>query len=155
MPQRRAYLVAAGLMPGLLGGCYSYRPLPSTPGPQTRVAVVLSDVGRVETARSIGPGTERVEGNVVSADDSAYLLAVSSVKPLRGEWVRWNGEQVEVRRNFVAAMFERRLNKGRTALLVGASAWTLLAVMVHFDILGFGALDIPLVPGGGGDPGDQ
>ena len=26
---------------------------------------------------------------------------------------------------------------------------------VHFDILGFGALDIPLIPGGGGDPGDQ
>ena len=155
MTLRRAHLVAAGLVPGLLGGCYSYRSLPSAPAPQTRVAVVLSDVGRVETARSIGPSTERVEGNVVSADDSAYLLAVSSVKPMRGAWVRWNGEQVAVRRDYVAAMFERRLNKGRTALVVGAGVWTLLAAMVHFDIFGFGALDIPLVPGGGGDPGNQ
>jgi hypothetical protein len=155
MTPRWAHLVAAGLLPGLVGGCYSYRPLPATPPPQTRVAVVLSDYGRVETAREIGPGTERVEGNVVSSDDSAYLLAVSSVKPLRGSWVRWSGEQVNVRRSYVAAMLERRLNKGRTALVIGAGAWTLLTAMVHFNILGFGAIDIPIVPGGGGDPGHQ
>jgi hypothetical protein len=79
MAPRWARLVAAGLVPGLLGGCYSYRPLPAPPPPETRVSVVLSDLGRLETARAIGPGTERVEGRMVATDDSAYLLAVSSV----------------------------------------------------------------------------
>jgi len=136
-------------------GCYSYRPLTRTPEPQTHVSVLLSDVGRVETARTVGPSTERVEGNVMAADDTAYLLAVSSVKPLRGTWVRWNGEQVSMRREYIAGLYERRLNKGRTALAIGVSTWALLAAMVHFDILGFGSLDIPLIPGGSGDPGDQ
>lgn len=138
-----------------VAGCYSYRPLTRTPEPQTRVSVLLSDVGRVETARTVGPSTERVEGTVMAADDTAYLLAVASVKPLRGTWVRWNGEQVSMRRDYIAGLYERRLNKGRTALAIGVSTWAVLAAMVHFDILGFGSLEIPLIPGGSGDPGDQ
>jgi len=148
-------LARAGMIAGVAGGCYNYRPLAQTPPPAARVSMALTDQGRVATARSIGPGTERVEGNVLAADDTAYLLAVASVKPLHGSWTRWNGEQVSMRRDYVTGLYERRLNKGRTALVVGVGAWTLLAVMVHFDILGFGSLDIPIVPGGGGDPGDQ
>ena len=150
-----ARLGQAGLMPGLLGACYTYQPVPSTPPPQTRVAVVLSDYGRLEASRQIGPRTDRVEGNMLSATDTAYLLAVSSVKPIRGPWVRWSGEQVSVRRDYVANMYERRLSKGRTALAIAGGAFTVLTLMVNLDIFGFGGLDIPIIPGGGGDPGDQ
>ena len=151
----RGRWLLAGLIGVVVGACYSNRVMPTTPEPNTKVSVVLSDQGRVETARSIGPSTERVEGRLLVADDTAYLMAVSSVKPLRGPWVRWSGEQVSVRRDYVAGFYERRLNKGRTALAVGLGTWVLLAAMVRFDILGFGALDIPLIPGGPGDPGDQ
>lgn len=148
-------LVAAGLWPGLLGGCYTYQLVPTTPAPQTRVAVVLSDYGRLEASRQIGPRMDRVEGNMLAATDTSYLLAVSSVKPIRGSWVRWSGEQVSVRRDYVATMYERRLSKGRTALAIAGGAFAVLTLMVNLDILGFGGLDIPIIPGGGGDPGDQ
>ena len=147
--------VGAGLLPGLLGACYVYRPVPATPEPQARVAVVLSDYGRAETSRQIGAGTMRVEGALVGATDSAYLLAVSSVKPMNRPWVRWNGEQVTMRREYVALMYQRRPSRGRTALLIGGTAFTVLTLMVNLNIFGFGNLDIPLIPGAGGDPGDQ
>jgi hypothetical protein len=115
---------------------------------------VLTDYGRLETSRQIGPGTQRIDGSLLSADDTAYLLAIASVKPIGREWVRWSGEQVSVRRDYVAGFYERRLHKTRTALAVLGSAYAALAIMVRFDILGFGRFDIPIIPGGGG-PDDQ
>jgi hypothetical protein len=150
-----ARIWAAGLLPGLLGACYTYRTLPSTPPPQTRVSLMLNDVGRAETARQIGAGTDMIEGSMLAASDTAYLLAVASVKPLRGALVRWSGEQVSVRRDYVARMYERRIAKGRTALFVGSIAFLALTAMVNFDILGFGGLDIPIIPGADGDPGEN
>ena len=51
-----ARLAAAGLLPGLLGACYTYPLVPSTQiQPATRVSVVLSDYGRLEASRQIGP----------------------------------------------------------------------------------------------------
>jgi hypothetical protein len=117
--------------------------------------MLLSDVGRVETARMVGPSTERVDGNVLAVTDTGYLVSVASVKPLRGAWVRWNGEAVTLRREHVAVLYERRLAKGRTALVAGGVAFLVLTAMVNLDILGFGALDIPIIPGADGDPGDQ
>jgi len=150
-----ARLVAAGLLPGLLGACYTYRLVPATDiQPATRVSVVLNDYGRLEASRQIGPQAARVEGAVLSTNDSAYLLSVSGVKPISGSWVRWSGEPVTMRRDYVAFTYERRPSRGRTLLLIGGATFALLTVMVNFDILGFGGLDIPLIPGGG-DPGDQ
>jgi hypothetical protein len=143
------------LLPALLSGCYVYGPAPATLEPQVRVSVVLTDLGRVETSRQVGPRVMRVEGSLVDATDTAYLLAVSAVKPISGPWVRWGGEQVSVRREYVATMNQRRLSRGRTALFIGGAAFTVLTLMVNLDILGFGGLDIPLIPGGGGDPADQ
>jgi hypothetical protein len=146
----------AGLLPGLLGACYSYRLVPSTEiQPATRVAIVLSDYGRLEASKQIGPQAARVEGAVLSTDDSAYLLSVSGVKPISGQWVRWSGEPVMMRRNYVAFTYERRPSRGKTILLITGATFTALTLMVNFNILGFGGLDIPLIPGANGDPGDQ
>jgi hypothetical protein len=152
-----ARTVGAGLLPGLLlGACYSYRLVPSTEiQPATRVSVVLSDYGRLEASKQIGPQAMRVEGAVLSTNDSAYLLSVSGVKPITGAWVRWSGEPVTVRRDYVAFTYERRPSRGRTILLLTGATFTLLTIMVNFNILGFGGLDIPLIPGANGDPGDQ
>ncbi len=148
-------VLGAGLLPGLLAACYTYRPLPAAPEPQTRVAFVLTDYGRVGAAPQIGAQAMRVEGDVLATSDSGYLLAVSGVKPIRGSWVRWTGEQVNVRPDYVAQMYVRRFSRGRTALMLGGAAFTALTLMVNLNIFGFGGLDIPLIPGAGGDPGDQ
>lgn len=140
-----------GLLPGLLAGCYTYHVLPENPAPQTPVSVQFNDVGRVGTAKTIGAGTRSLDGRIVTTDDTSYRLTVSSVKPLSGPRVRWTGEEVTVRRDYVATVQERRLSKGRTTLFGIAVAFAAVTTMVYFDILGFGSLNIPFIPGADGD----
>ena len=149
-----ARLLGAGLLPGLLGACYVYQPAPAALQPQQRVSVVLSDYGRLEASRQIGPQTLKVEGSIISSDDTAYLLSVSGVKPITGSWVRWSGEQVSMRRDYVALLYERRFSKGRTALFSTAMA-ALFVVAVKTRLFGIGADAAPIIPYDGGGPGDQ
>ena len=128
--------------------------LRTQPQPQTRVAAVLTDVGRVEAGTQIGSQSDRVEGRLLDASDTAYVLAVSAVKPIHGTWVRWTGEQVSLRRNYVATLSERRLSKGKTALFAGGTALGIFVAMVKLNIFGFGAIHIPII-GGGPNTGDQ
>jgi hypothetical protein len=147
--------VGAGLLlPGLTAACYTYSPVLATPEPTTQISVILSDYGRLEASRQVGPQADRVEGSVVSASDSGYLLAVSGVKPITGAWVRWTGETVSLRRDYVASVYQRRLSKSRTAVFAAGVAAALTAAIVGFDILGFGQDPVDIVPGAGGDPGD-
>ncbi len=148
------FVARLGLAPVLLGACYTYHPI-QTPSPEQKVSMVLTDSGRVESARQIGPETQRIEGNFLSADDTAYLLAVASVKPIGRDWVRWSGEEVSVRREYVAQLYERRVHKTRTALLIAGVSYAVFTAMVRFDILGFGRFDSISILPGGGDPGDQ
>ncbi len=153
MAGRRA-LLGIGAMMVALSGCYTYSPLTTQPQPQARVAAVLTDVGRVEAGTQIGSQSDRVEGRLLDASDTAYVLAVSAVKPIHGTWVRWTGEQVSLRRNYVATLSERRLSKGKTVLFAGGTALGIFVAMVKLNIFGFGAIDIPII-GGGPNTGDQ
>jgi hypothetical protein len=146
-------VLKAGLLSGLLGGCYSYHPALAAPEPTSKVSVVLTDVGRQEAARQVGPRTDRLEGAVVSSNDTEYVFAVSSVKPIGAEWVRWTGETVSVRRDHIALLYQRRLSKSRTALLVLGATAAVVTTMLKFNLLGLG--NDPGDPGNPGDPGDQ
>src|SRR5690349_17185748 len=103
--------VVVGLAALLFGvsGCYTYRPLTAPPVPAMRVAALLTDNGRVGAASQIGPRNDRLEGRFLEGSDTAYLLSVTAVKPIHGPWVRWTGEQVSLRRDYVATLYERRL----------------------------------------------
>jgi hypothetical protein len=149
-PRRTPHLLGAGLLAGLLTACYSYAPVAIMPDPETRVAVLLSDQGRVGASSQIGSQAARVEGSVVSSSDTGYLLAVSSVKPIRGAWVKWTGETVSLRRDYVTTLYERRLSKGRTAAFVGGVAGVLAVAVFGFDILGIGNDRLDTI--GTGDP---
>jgi len=148
-------LVAAGLLPGLSGSCYTYTTLAALPEPASHVAVVLNDYGRLEASRQIGPQADRVEGSVVSTSDSGYLLAVSGVRMIQGNWVKWTGETVSVRQTYVSSAYRRDLSKPRTAVLAIGVTAALTAVIVGFDLFGIGQDPIETVPGGGGDPGES
>lgn len=150
-----AGLGGVGLLAGLVGACYAYHPAAAAPEPASRVSVVLSDYGRAEAARLIGPRADRVEGALVAVTDTGYLLAVSGVKPINAEWVRWTGETVSVRRDHVARLYERRLSKVRTAFFIGGAMAALVTAVLRFDLFGIGNDPIDTVPGSGGDPGDQ
>ena len=145
----RARWFAFVLFPGLCG-CYTYRLMTSAPEPSSRVSLLLTDVGRVAEANTIGPEALRVEGSVVAATDTAYTLAVSGVQPIRGVFVPWSGETVSVRRAYVAQTYERRLSGARTAVLAGGATGAVLALALTTNLFGFGGSEVPIVPPGGG-----
>ena len=151
---RLVAVLKAGLLSGLLGGCYSYHPAVAVPEPTSKISVVLTDNGRQEAARQVGPRTDRLEGAVVSSNDTEYVLAVSSVKPIGASWVRWSGETVSVRRDHIALLYQRRFSKSRTALFVVGATAVVVTTVLKFNLFGIGNDEIDTVPGGGG-PGDQ
>ena len=141
-----------GLVPALAAGCYTYTPLQTLePVPQARVALVLSDQGRVGAGPNIGSGVARVEGALVGSSDSDLTLRVAAVTDIRGAQSRWTGETITLQRTWVGNAYERRFSKSRTYLLVGALTAGFVTFAVSRHLFGIGG---PLVennpPGGGG-----
>jgi hypothetical protein len=124
----RLMMTVAGV--GLLSSCYSLQPSTvATPAPGTRLAFAINDVGRVALGGSMGPELLRVEGNLQSKDDDAYVVSVSGVQLLNGGFQTWAGETVRIHSSYVSAVYEKKFSKGRTALLVAAAA-SVAALMV-------------------------
>lgn len=145
--RRSRWLVA---LPALLAGCYAYVPSAVTPAPGTVLAFELTDRGRVGVADSLGPEVLVVEGTVVSATDSAYVMKVSAVETLRGRRAKWSGEQVTIRREYVNRVSERRISKQRTALVAGSAAAAVIGFIVTRDLVGGGGGGEGNGGGGGG-----
>ncbi len=142
---------AVGLASTLLVGCYSYTPLPVVaPAPRTRVALVLSDQGRVGAGPAVGSGVARVEGALLGSTDSDYTLRVAAVTDIRGAKTRWSGETITLQRPWVGNAYERRFSKSRTYVLLGALAAGFVAFAVSRDLFGGGGPLIETPPGGGG-----
>lgn len=146
---RRGSLLWLGILAG--GGCYSYSPLPTlTPAPGSRVALVLSDQGRVGMASSIGPGVARVEGSLLEASDSAYRLQVSDVYGIDGKHSQWTAETVLVRRDYVANTLERHFSRPRTYLAVAGASAAFVSFVLTRGLLGLGGSGPGSGPGDGG-----
>jgi len=142
---------AVGLASTLLVGCYSYTPLPVVaPAPRARVALVLSDQGRVGAGPAVGSGVARVEGALLGSTDSDYTLRVAAVTDIRGARTRWSGETITLQRPWVGNAYERRFSKSRTYVLVGALAAGFIAFAVNRDLFGGGGPLTEIPPGGGG-----
>ena len=137
------------------GGCYTYTPLATPdPVPGTRVSLVLSDQGRVGMGPSIGQGVARVDGAIVGASDTAYVLSVSDIMGINGSRSPWAGETVQVQRAYVANSLERRFSRGRTFIVVGGAAVAVVAFILTRNLLGLGGGDASNSPPGG-PPGNQ
>jgi hypothetical protein len=148
MLTRRARL-AAGVLPLILGACYTYRPVGVTPVPNTRLALVLNDQGRVGAASQVGPQVAKLEGNLLAATDTGYVVSVAAVQAIYGARTRWTGETVSVRRDYVAFASERRFSRGRTALFIGSAVSAVVALVMTTHIFGIGGDGPPGGPGGG------
>lgn len=134
----------------LLGGCYNLVPLMSLqPAPGTRVSVLLNDEGRTNTAQQIGPYTERIDGKLVQASESNYVVAVTDVVDIRGAHSKWTGETVPLPRRYVTMTYERRFSTPKTLVLLGVVTAGFVALVTSFNLFGFGG------SGGGGTPPDS
>src|SRR2546428_1010780 len=107
----------------LLVGCYNYLPLRrSSLVPSSYLAVTLTESGSEELARYLGPNALVVRGRYLAATDRGLALAVEAVESRRGDIARWAGETVVVPSEFLRAVEQRQVARGKVVLLAGAAA---------------------------------
>jgi hypothetical protein len=148
--RERRRSLAVSLVALQLAGCYTYVPIGTArPQPGSRVAVSITDRGRVALTEPVGPGARRLEGDLVEATDSSIVMAVSSVRYLDlGVPARWAGQRVALRPDHIGDFRERRLSRTRTWLALGLAAVGVVAT-AFIAVDGFGGDDVPDRP----DPG--
>jgi hypothetical protein len=113
-----ARLLALALFAVSVVGCYTLQPSRGgLPPVGSRVAFDVTDSGRLVLGGAMGPEIAQVEGRLVSKEDTAYVLAVSAIRLLRGGEQVWRGEQVRLRREHVATAYVRRFSTGRSVVV--------------------------------------
>ncbi len=145
--QRWRRAVAIGLLP-TVAGCYRYTPIATlepAPAPGTNLSLVLSDEGRMQSMRQVGPYAVRIEGSLLQATSDDLTLAVSDVVDIRGTHSKWTGETVSFPRSYVMMTYQKQFSRSRTTLLVAAVAGGIVALIASRNLLG--------LFGGGSDSG--
>ncbi len=127
-------------------GCYTLQPIRTTsPILGSEIGLDLNDAGRVALGGTMGPEIGQIEGRLVRMDSSGYLLSVSTVHFLRGGEQVWTGERVSVKTDYVSSVTERKLSKGRTAIL-SAAGIAAVAIIVTRAIVVSGRSNPDVVP---------
>jgi hypothetical protein len=141
------WCVAIVVLP-VLAGCYNLVPVADLqPAPGSKLALVLNDEGRTHTAQQVGPYTVRIEGELVQASESNYVLAVTDVVDIRGVHSKWTGETVPLPRSYVMTTYQKQFSTPKTVLLLGAVTGAFVALVASFNLFGFGGSS-----GDGGGP---
>jgi hypothetical protein len=137
---RTPWQAAAFCAAATLAGCYTY----STPGAMApevgrTFAFELTDQGRAALSARIGPGIDRIEGDLVGITDTAYVVRVARTLDIRGTVIKWSGEEVALGREHVGSLRERRQSPVRTGIAIGALAAGAVAMVaiVTLEVTGF------------------
>lgn len=109
-------------------GCYDYVQVETAPPVGRRVALDISDRGRVALGSRFGPGLAQIEGTLVDGEGPEYVIDVLRVSQVSGTSSQWSGEETRLSRDFVGSVRTRRLSKWRTGLLVVGVASGLAAL---------------------------
>jgi len=134
-----------------LTGCYT---LQSTRGVVPPVGTIMAfdinDAGRVALGGSMGPEIAQIEGRLIERDSGEYVVAVSSLKLLRGGEQVWRGERARIKTEYVSSLYEKRFSTGRS-IAMGAAGLGAIAIIAGQAIIGSGSTDSPPSPPGGGE----
>ena len=123
----------------VVAGCYTYTPIATLqPAPGTNLSLVLSDEGRMQSMRQVGPYAMRIEGELLQATPVDLVLAVSDVVDIRGIHSKWTGESVSLPRSYVMTTYQKQFSRSKTVLLATAVAGGLAAIIAGRNLLGFG-----------------
>lgn len=126
MPSMARLIGCAALF--LAAGCYDYVQVETAPPAGRRVALEISDKGRVALGERFGPGLAEIEGTLLESRGSEYVLEVRRVAQIGGSSADWSGEETHVSRDFVGSVRKRELSKWRTGLLVAGVAGGVIAL---------------------------
>jgi hypothetical protein len=130
-PARQSLVVFATLC----AACHSYVPLTTpTPRPGTTVAATLTEAGSVSLSGYIGPDAAVVRGRLLGNGQQGMTLSVRAVVQRPGYELSWSGESVTLLHTAIARVDERRLSKGRSALLALTGTAALVALIRGFDL---------------------
>jgi hypothetical protein len=134
----RRLAVAIGFLP-VLAGCYTYTPIATLqPAPGTNLSLVLSDEGRMQSMRQVGPYAMRVEGALLQATPEDLVLAVTDVVDIRGTRSKWTGESVSLPRSYVMMTYQKQFSRPKTVLVAMAVAGGIAAIIAGRNLLGIG-----------------
>jgi hypothetical protein len=128
-------VVVAGV---LTAGCYTLQPtMGVAPEIGNEMAFDITDVGRVGLGPSMGPEIAQIEGRLVSRESAEYLVAVTTVRYLRGGEQPWRGEQVRLKSEYVGSSYQKQFSRGRTIAL-GAAGLGGAVFLLSRSLLGSG-----------------
>jgi hypothetical protein len=140
-------LVAAAVLSS--SACYTYAAVPtSQPLVEQSAEFRITDSGRIELARQLGPGILTVEGRVARQDEIGWTLRVYRLTDIRGQSTTWSGEVVELPRTSVEMVSRRDFDKGRSVIASAAIAGGITLFVLSRSLLGGGPN--PGEGGGGG-----
>jgi hypothetical protein len=138
IPLHRPLAVGIGFLP-FLAGCYTYTPISTLqPAPGTNLSLVLSDEGRMQSMRQVGPYAMRIEGELLEATPADLVVAVTDVVDIRGTRSKWAGESVSLPRSYVLMTYQKQFSRSKTVLLATAVAGGIIAIIAGRNLLGFG-----------------
>ena len=119
------------------------------PDPGTVIGLDITDAGRVALGGAMGPEIDQVEGKLIAKDTAGYLVGVTSLHLLRGGEQVWHGEQVQIKKEYVSSVYQRRFSPSRSAALaaVGIGA---VALIASRSIFPSGSINQPMLPDSSG-----
>lgn len=118
-----------------VGGCYRLTPIEgSTPAPGLAVRLGLSDEGSVRLAPLIGPRIGAIDGRMIEASDTAFVLAVEAVVAQTGRSMPWSQERLAVPRSAVTSVRTRTLDRKRSWIAAGVGVIGALALGEAFGL---------------------
>jgi hypothetical protein len=136
----------------IVTGCYRLTPVDGgAPTQGLEVRLSLSDEGSVRMAPLIGPRIAAIDGRVLEAGDTSYVLAVSAVVGQGGRSMAWSNERLTVPRTAVPSVQTRTLDRKRTWI---AAALGLVGAIALGEAFGLGTGFDSLL-GSGGDGGKK
>ena len=108
-----------------LVGCYALQPTRGTvPQPGTVIGLDINDAGRVALGGSMGPEISQVEGRLLQADNTEYVVGVTALHLLQGGEQVWHGEQVHVKKEYCHVSVPAALFAGRSAGAGSGGDWS-------------------------------
>ncbi len=123
----------------LVIGCYTLQPVRgAVPEVGTQVAFDVNDAGRVALGGSMGPEIAQIEGRLVSKEEADYVIAVSTIRFLRGGEQVWGGEQVRLKSEYLGPAYVRRFAAGRSAVVGGTVVGGFTAFLIGRALRGAG-----------------
>jgi hypothetical protein len=108
----------------------------------------VTDAGRVALGGSMGPEIAQVEGRLIGIENGEYLVAVTTVRLLRGGEQVWSGEQVRIKQEHVSSVYVRRFSTARSVALGTTVGGGFAAFLITRALRGAGS-------GDSGTPGDS